>query len=75
MWLKKRTNVHFHFTPTHASWLNQVELWFAIIQEQIIRRGNFVSKEDLSAKIMTFIDEYNKHAKPFAWCFGDPLKI
>ena len=73
-WLKQRKNVHFHFTPTHASWLNQVELWFGIIQGQVIKRGSFTSKEDLSGKLMTFITEYNKRAKPFAWCSGDPLK-
>lgn len=73
-WLKKRKNVHFHFTPTHASWLNQIELWFGIIQTQAIRRGNFTSKEDLSHKILTFIHEYNKAAKPFAWTYGKPLK-
>jgi len=73
-WLKQRKNVHFHFTPTHASWLNQVELWFGIIQAQVIKRGSFTSKEDLSEKLMTFIIEYNKHAKPFAWCSGNPLK-
>lgn len=73
-WLKERKNVHFHFTPTHASWLNQVELWFAIIQAQAIRRGNFESKEDLTRKILAFINEYNRKAKPFAWTYGAPLK-
>ena len=74
-WLKKHKNVIFHFTPTHASWLNQIELWFSILQRQLIRRGNFVDTIDLSKKIMKFVESYNKKAKPFAWCYGEPLKI
>lgn len=73
-WLQQRGNVTFHFTPTHASWLNQIELWFAIIQEQTIKRGNFYSRDDLAKKILAFIDDYNRKAKPFAWTHGDPLK-
>lgn len=74
-WLGEHRNVHFHFTPTHASWLNQIELWFSILERQLIARGNFQSKEDLSEKIMQFIEKYNDKAKPFAWCYGQPLKI
>mgnify|MGYP001617633677 CR=1 FL=1 len=73
-WLAANKNVHFHFTPTHASWLNQIEIWFAIIQQQAIRRGTFDSTTDLGQKLMSFIDDYNTHAKPFAWCYGQPLK-
>ena len=73
-WLTARPRWHMHFIPTYSSWLNQVELWFGIIQGQVIKRGSFTSKEDLSGKLMTFITEYNKRAKPFAWCSGDPLK-
>ena len=74
-WLKEKTNVHFHFTPTHASWLNQIELWFSILTRQLLKRGSFPSKDDLSKKIMKFIEAYNKESKPFAWCYGEPLKI
>lgn len=74
-WLKKHKNVHFHFTPTHASWLNQIELWFSILQRQVIRRGNFNNKRDLGKKILRYIGSYNEKSKPFAWCHGEPLKI
>ncbi|MFH0817390.1 MAG: IS630 family transposase [Candidatus Micrarchaeota archaeon] len=74
-WLKNHRNVHFHFTPTHASWLNQVELWFSILERQLLRRGSFKDVKDLSNKIMRFIEQYNKKAKPFAWCYGQPLRI
>lgn len=74
-WLGKHKKVHFHFTPTHASWLNQIELWFSILERQLISRGNFQNKEDLSKKILQFIEKYNDRAKPFAWCYGQPLKI
>ncbi len=74
-WLLKHKNVHFHFTPTHASWLNQIELWFSIIERQLLARGNFTGTTDLSVKILRFIKKYNKNSKPFAWCYGQPLKI
>lgn len=74
-WLKKHRNVIFHFTPTHASWLNQIELWFSILQRQLIKRGSFNSAVDLNKKILRFIEKYNKRSKPFAWCNGQPLKI
>lgn len=74
-WLGKHKNIYFHFTPTHASWLNQVELWFSILERQLLKRGNFTGQKDLSKKIMKFIRLYNKKAKPFAWCYGQPLRI
>lgn len=74
-WLGRHQNVVFHFTPTHASWLNQVELWFSILERQLLARGSFPDVPDLSAKIMAFIEDYNARAKPFAWCYGNPLKI
>jgi transposase len=65
----------FHFTPKHASWLNQIEMWFSILARKVIRRGNFISLEDLNAKISRFIDFFNKTmAKPFRWTYeGKPL--
>lgn len=74
-WLGKHKKVHFHFTPTHASWLNQIELWFSILKRQLLTRNSFDSKDDLANKILEFIEEYNKQSKPFAWCYGEPLKI
>lgn len=68
--------ITFHFTPKHASWLNQIEIWFSILVRKLIRRGNFTSKADLKAKIETFIAFFNKTmAKPFRWTYsGKPLK-
>jgi len=65
----------FHFTPKHASWLNQIELWFSILVRKVIRRGNFISKADLKAKLEAFIDYFNRTlAKPFKWTYlGKPL--
>lgn len=74
-WLKTHKNVIFHFTPTHASWLNQIELWFSILKRQLLKRSSFKDTKDLGVKILKFIEKYNKYAKPFAWCYGEPLKI
>lgn len=65
----------FHFTPKHASWLNQIEMWFSILARKVIRRGNFTSLDDLDKKITDFIDFFNKTmAKPFRWTYtGKPL--
>jgi transposase len=65
----------FHFTPKHASWLNQIEMWFSVLARKVIRRGNFTSIADLEAKITHFIDFFNKTmAKPFRWTYtGKPL--
>jgi transposase len=60
--------VTFHFTPRHASWLNQIELWFSILVRKLLRRANFVSKKDLRTKIEQFIAYFNRTmAKPFRW--------
>ena len=65
----------FHFTPKHASWLNQIEIWFSILARKVLRRGNFTSLDDLQAKITKFIDFFNNTlAKPFRWTYdGKPL--
>jgi hypothetical protein len=64
-----------HFTPKHASWLHQIELWFSILARKVIRRGNFTSVDDLQEKISQFIAFFNKTmAKPFRWTYtGKPL--
>ena len=66
-WLAAHPNVHFHFTPTSASWLNQVEIWFGIFTRKRLRGASFASTEDLINAIQTFIDHYNKSAAPFVW--------
>jgi len=60
----------FHYTPKHASWMNQVEIWFSILARKLLKRGNFTSVENLIAKVLTFIDYYNRTmAKPFKWTY------
>ena len=66
-WLAARPRYHLHFTPTYASWLNQVEIWFHIITQQALRRGSFASVTQLKAKIRRFTDHYNPGARPFLW--------
>ncbi|MEW6248786.1 MAG: IS630 family transposase [Nitrospirota bacterium] len=66
-WLAMRPRYHVHYTPTYASWLNQVELWFRRISQQAIRRGSFQSVKELVAKIDHFVQTHNKTARPFAW--------
>ena len=72
----KSHRITFHFTPKHASWLNQIEIWFSILARKVIRRGNFTSTEDLKTKIEAFIAYFNKTmAKPFKWTYqGKPLR-
>jgi transposase len=73
----KSHSITFHFTPKHASWLNQIEIWFSILARKVIRRGNFSSRQDLKGKIEGFIECFNKTmAKPFKWTYqGKPLAI
>lgn len=75
LWLARHPNVHFHYTPTHTSWLNQIEIWFSILVRKVIRRGSFTSQQDLKAKIEAFIAYFNQTlAKPFRWTYtGKPL--
>jgi transposase len=72
--LAENPRVRFHFTPTYSSWLNQVELWFAKIQRDVIARGVFTSVTDLSRKLMKYIRAYAKSARPFRWTFSDPTR-
>ena len=66
-WLAQRPRFHIHFTPTYASWLNQVERWFALITERAISRGSFSSVKQLIARIEQFVAAYNKNTAPFSW--------
>ena len=65
--LAKRPRYHIHYTPTYASWLNQVERWLGIITQQAIRRGSFSHVKELIKKIEHFVDHYNAQSTPFAW--------
>lgn len=60
----------FYYTPKHASWMNQIEIWLSILARKLLRRGNFTSLDDLKAKVLAFIDYYNLSlAKPFKWTY------
>jgi transposase len=67
----------FHYTPTHCSWLNQIEIWLSILVRKLLKRGSFTSVDDLKAKVLAFIDYYNRTmAKPFKWTYqGKPLEV
>ena len=66
-WLKRHPNVRFHFTPTRASWLNQVEIWFSILAGKSLHGASFTSVAQLRQHIDAFIEAYNETAKPFVW--------
>lgn len=66
-WLARRPRYHVQFTPTYASWLNQVERWFGLITQQAIRRGSFRSVRELVQRIDLFVSHYNRSSTPFVW--------
>jgi len=72
--LAEHRNVHLHYTPTYSSWLNQVELWFAKIERDVIARGVFTSVTDLKRKLMRYIRQYNKAPRPVKWVHRDPTR-
>lgn len=72
--LKDHPNVFLHFTPTYSSWLNQIEIWFAKIERDVIARGVFTSIADLRRKIMRYIRRYNRNARPIRWSYSDPSR-
>jgi hypothetical protein len=65
----------FHYTPKHSSWLNQIEIWLSILVRKLLKRGSFISVDDLQQKVLAFIAYYNETmAKPFKWTYlGKPL--
>lgn len=77
-WLEQPDNkkrFKTHYTPTHASWLNQIELFFSILTRRLLHRGEFESIDELAQKMVAFITNYNQHTKPFRWTYeGKPLK-
>ena len=72
--LQTHPQMHLHFTPTYSSWLNQVELWFAKIERDVIARGVFTSVKDLAKKLMRYIRHYNKAPKIVKWKYCDPSR-
>ena len=66
-WLEKHPRFHLHFTPTSASWLNQAERFFALITQERIRRGAFMSVIDLESAIMDYLEHHNADPRPFVW--------
>src|ERR1017187_4644882 len=72
--LDRHPKVHLHFTPTYSSWLNQIELWFAKIERDVIARGVFTSLADLRRKLMKYIRHYNKVPKTVKWSYFDPTR-
>lgn len=66
-WLRAHPNVSFHFTPTSASWLNQIEIWFGILSRKALNGASFDSKQDLAKAIQDFCDAWHQNAHPFVW--------
>jgi len=66
-WLALHPRFEVHVTPTYASWLNQVEIWFNLVTQRAIRRGTFKSVKELVANIQHFVTHYNRHSRPFIW--------
>jgi transposase len=69
-WLAAHPRFHFHFTPTHGSWLNQVELWFQQLSSKVLRRGVFNSTAELHSAIMAFISHWDGNPQRFNWVYG-----
>jgi transposase len=66
-WLERHPRITFHFTPTSASWMNQIETWFGVLTRQAVRRGSFGSVKELIAMIDAFTHQWNEGASPFVW--------
>jgi DDE superfamily endonuclease len=72
--MKNTPNVQLHFTPTYSSWLNQVEIWFARVECEVIARGVFTFVSDLARKLRRYIQTYFAPAKPIKWKYSDPTQ-
>lgn len=70
-WLSRHKNVHFHYTPTHASWLNQIEIWFSILSRRALKGASFTSPAQVRDAIDRFLEAHNKTAAPFEWTKRD----
>jgi len=74
-WLAAHPRFKVRYTPKHASWLNQIELFFSILTRRLLRRGEFTSRQNLADRILHFIEVHDRTAKPFRWTYdGSPLK-
>ena len=68
-WLKEHPRWSFQFTPKHASWLNQIEIFFSILVRRLLKNGIFTSEDDLAQQMLAYIETYNQTAKPFKWTY------
>ena len=68
-WLTAHPRWRFEFTPTHASWLNQIEIFFSILHRRLLKHGAFTSENDLAEQMLAFIETYNQTARPFKWTY------
>jgi len=68
-WLAEHPRWSFQFTPTHASWLNQIEIFFSILYRRLLKHGIFTSEDDLAQQLLAYIETYNQTAKPFKWTY------
>ncbi|MHB1834680.1 MAG: IS630 family transposase [Solirubrobacteraceae bacterium] len=68
-WLAEHPRWSFQFTPTHASWLNQIEIFFSILYKRLLKHGAFTSETDPAEQMLAFIETYNQTAKPFKWTY------
>ena len=66
-WLSRHKNVHFHYTPTHATWLNQIEIWFSILTRHALKGASFTSPRQVREAIDRFLGVHNRNAAPFEW--------
>jgi transposase len=69
-WLEAHPRWSFQFTPTHASWLNQIEIFFSILYRRLLKHGIFTSEDDLAQQMLAYIETYNQTAKPFKWTYA-----
>ena len=71
---RKSHKIVFNYTPKHASWMNQIEIWFGILMRKVLKRGNFISTDDLKSKLTSFVDYHNKfYAHPYNWKYGNTV--
>ena len=68
-WLTDHPRWSFQFTPKHASWLNQIEIFFSILWRRLLKHGIFTSETDLACQMLAFVETYNQTAKPFKWTY------
>jgi transposase len=74
-WLEAHPRWRFQFTPTHASWLNQVEIFFSILAKRLLKHGAFSSEQDLATQMLAFVEHYNLTAKPFQWTYTGKVLV